>query len=404
MAIRILIAVNIPYPEGRANTRRILTIARELVRQGHEVRLLLPFSRIRQPPQQVVDGIQVCICYVPNANSQAVNAAGRVRLRVHIISRLKWLKALWRESRLRSYDWLYLYQPGIDSAGAVAVARMFARKVVCEFVDALTPAGYSTRFLRVIYPLQVLADRILPRKADLVIVISTVLRRQYQGRAPSVPVLIVPTLVDIDRFGAGDPQRFRQSLGIEDRLTVVFTGSFVRTEGLSILCAAFSTVSTVRPEARLLIAGASLVPDSDDIEVLFGKYQLQGRAHYLGMLSESDVIDLQACADVLVMPKTDDVVNHAGLGTKLGEYLASGNAVVASDVGDVSRYLVHRKDALLVPPGQPEGLSAAILLLLDDPVMRAEIGGRGRVAAQRHFSVDHNVGRIAHSLIGASRG
>lgn len=398
--MRILFATNIPFPEGRANTRRIMSVAREMARQGHDVCLVLPYSRTRQPHRQEVDGVKVHICHVPLSDTEVFSYSGRVKLSVQLLSRLKWWKALWDESSRRSYDWMYLYQPGADSLCAAGIARIFDRKIVSEFVDALTPAEYSGPVWRTIYQLQVFADRIVPRHSHLLLVISTALRDKYQARYPSVPVMILPTLVDTDRFTGGDRNRFRHALGIGERPTVVFTGSFVRTEGLRALCAAFAQVIEERPDAMLVIAGGSLVPESDDVNRLLDQHHLRSNAHYVGMLPERDVIDLQACADVLVMPKTDDPVNHAGLATKLGEYLSSGNAVVASDVGDVKKYLVDHEHAMLVPPGDVAALAAAILYLVSNPDVRQKIGKSGRDACLRSFSVRDNVEGLLHAFGG----
>ena len=116
------------------------------------------------------------------------------------------------------------------------------------------------------------------------------------------------------------------------------------------------------------------------------------------MLDEVDIIELQAGSDILVMPKLDDPVNHAGLSTKLSEYLASGKAVVASNVGDVSKYLVHEKNALLIPPGEVDALAGALLCLLAKPVLRDFLGKNGRQAALKYFDIPVNVTRLANVL------
>ncbi len=116
------------------------------------------------------------------------------------------------------------------------------------------------------------------------------------------------------------------------------------------------------------------------------------------MIPEEDVIDLQSTSDILVMPKLDDPINQAGLSTKLAEYLASGKAVVASNVGDVGKYLRHEYDALLVPPGDQHALEQGLIRLLEEPELRHKLGINARETALRHFDIKVNMTRLVKAL------
>jgi glycosyltransferase involved in cell wall biosynthesis len=396
--LRILFAINIPFPEGRANTRRIRSVARELAKQGHQVTILLPFARKPQLPTQVFEGINVERCLVPSTKTLFLNSKQHVKLTVQFVSRCRWLKELWGKSKRGEYDWLYLYQPGIDGLLAAKIARHFGHWICSEYVDLLSSAGYNSLVWRVIYWFQLFADRKVPSISDRILAISTVLEDTYHQRNLKIPVLLFPTLVDTSRFGTGDRDRFRQQLSLGERPVVAFTGSFVRTEGLQVLFRAMNSVIMKHPNVMLIIAGGSLVPGSDDIEQLIKVFGLQANALYLGMIPEDDIIDLLAGSDILVMPKLNDPVNHAGLSIKLAEYLASGKAVIASNVGDVGKYLVHEQDALLIPPGDRDALERALFRLLADPALCMKLGANARQAAIRYFDIKVNVARLVKAL------
>ncbi len=396
--IQILFAVSMPYPEGRSNTRRIRAIAGELVRQGHQVCVFLPFSRVPQPAVQVIEGTKVEFAAVPQTENAFLDGKGRVKLSVHFFSRCRWLMGLWRKSKRREYDWLYLYQPGIDGLLATLIARCFRRKVVSDYVDILSADGYYTFILRLVYLLQVLADWTVPALSHLVLVISSRLEGVYRGRCRHAAMIRFPIVVDTHRFRTGDRNRHRQQLNLGDRPCVVYAGSFARPQGLRVLIEAMVKVIEVKPDAVLLVAGGSLAVDADNIHLLIEQNRLDSNTWYLGLLTEKDVIDLLSAADVLVLPKLDDPVNHAGLSTKLGEYLASGNAVIASNVSDISTYLTHEYDALIVPPGDCYALAEAILRLLDDNELRQSLGANGRLVALREFDLGSNVARLVECL------
>ena len=76
---------------------------------------------------------------------------------------------------------------------------------------------------------------------------------------------------------------------------------------------------------------------------------------------------------------------------KVYEYLAAGLPVVASAVGQLPQILGEL--GTLVPPSDPAALAAAIDDLAADPVLRGELGWRGRAQAEEKHSwagaVDH---------------
>jgi 2-deoxystreptamine N-acetyl-D-glucosaminyltransferase/2-deoxystreptamine glucosyltransferase len=71
-----------------------------------------------------------------------------------------------------------------------------------------------------------------------------------------------------------------------------------------------------------------------------------------------------------------------------------GRAVVASDVGGLRDVVQHGATGLMVPPGDPGALAAALDSLLDDPEARRRMGEAGRLRA-RQFEVAMVAPRIA---------
>ena len=52
------------------------------------------------------------------------------------------------------------------------------------------------------------------------------------------------------------------------------------------------------------------------------------------------------------MTRTDSAYANAGFPFKLGEFLASGKPVIASNVSDVGKFFTDRHDTMLVKPGE----------------------------------------------------
>src|SRR5439155_1167017 len=75
---------------------------------------------------------------------------------------------------------------------------------------------------------------------------------------------------------------------------------------------------------------------------------------------------------------------RAELGVAALEAMAAGRPVVASRVGGLAEAVVHEETGLLVPPGDPTALAAALARLARDPDLRARLGaaGHARVLAR----------------------
>ena len=86
--------------------------------------------------------------------------------------------------------------------------------------------------------------------------------------------------------------------------------------------------------------------------------------------------------DVLVVPSL-----HEGFGNVVVEGLAVGVPVVATDCGGPAEILAGG-EGVLVPPGDPDALAAALARVLAEPASAAERARRGQALARDRFSVD----------------
>jgi phosphatidyl-myo-inositol alpha-mannosyltransferase len=66
------------------------------------------------------------------------------------------------------------------------------------------------------------------------------------------------------------------------------------------------------------------------------------------------------------------------------EAMAAGKPIVSSDIQGYRDVVTHDREALLVPPKDPERLSGALIHLLADPDLRVRLGTQGNATAQRY--------------------
>jgi glycosyltransferase involved in cell wall biosynthesis len=88
-----------------------------------------------------------------------------------------------------------------------------------------------------------------------------------------------------------------------------------------------------------------------------------------------------ACADVLLLPYTNRVVNLYRYPNKLGDYLSAGRPIVANNTGDLGRLVTEERVGLIVPD-TPQAFARAAKQLFDNPALSEELGRRGRELAE----------------------
>ena len=103
--------------------------------------------------------------------------------------------------------------------------------------------------------------------------------------------------------------------------------------------------------------------------------------HFTGF--RSDLPAVYSELDVVVLCSRNE-----GLPVTLIEALAAGRPVVATEVGAVRDLVTPGETGLLVPSGDAEALTGAILRHLAHPEAAAEMGRRGREHVYPRFSVN----------------
>jgi glycosyltransferase involved in cell wall biosynthesis len=71
---------------------------------------------------------------------------------------------------------------------------------------------------------------------------------------------------------------------------------------------------------------------------------------------------------------------------KAFQALACGTPLVTGDTPGARELLVHEESALLVPPGDPQALAAALGALQADPELARRLGAGGRAAYEAQAS------------------
>ena len=181
-------------------------------------------------------------------------------------------------------------------------------------------------------------------------------------------VHIVPLGVDTRLFRP-QPEQPR----IPGRIVTV-TSADSPLKGLPTLLRAVAKLATER-DAHLVVIGTP----SDATRQQLLQLALGDRVTFASGLPDSEYARVLASAEVAVIPSM-----YEGFSLPAVEHMASGTPLIASRAGALPE--VTGDAALLVPPGDPEDLSAALRGLLDDPAARERAAGRGLARVRMRFA------------------
>jgi len=375
--INLIFMGGFTYPHGMAATKRIQNIINALKEfPDVETRVILQ----RQSSQHnILSGV-----YENTPYETVMGDLFRGKLFVSLpILHSKTKSALKRTYKANQENVIYFYGPlFIDSVIPLQYAEKIGYKIIFDVTEDFGQAkGVSYSFFH--YLRIRLADMFsaqIKRLASGIVVISSYLEDQCreltQGR---IPLHYMSVSVDMDLF----PEKPDTE---KPTTTFLYAGSFGKKDGILILLDAFDKLAERHDDISLALTGRGDAQAMKEFFARVEKSSYKDRINYKGYLNDEDYNALLNHIDIPCMTRVDLAFANAGFPFKLGEFLATGKPVISSRVSDVERFLVDRKNAMLIQPDSSEEVIKAAEYLLTDPDTARAIGKKGREVASLSFN------------------
>lgn len=136
-------------------------------------------------------------------------------------------------------------------------------------------------------------------------------------------------------------------------------------------------------------------PDQPSLEAQVNAVDLADRVVFHGRQDRQAIIDLLQETDILVAPSVPSSDNRReGIPVVLMEAMASGVAVVASDLSGIPELVEHEVSGLLTPPGDARAIADALERLSRDVALRQHLADGGREKVLREFDLTTNAAAL----------
>lgn len=194
-------------------------------------------------------------------------------------------------------------------------------------------------------------------------------------------IRVVYNGVDVERFARTEPNRDKLLPNVCKycKLIAVLGNMYSRVKGHDCMISAARIVCGHERETVFLFVGDGT--ERSRLETQVRDVGLENNIVFVGR--RTDVPEVLACCDLSVLPSEAE-----GFPNALLESMSAGLPVVATAVGGSREIIENGVNGLLVKPGNPEALAAAILRLIREPRLAMNMALAGQKDMRTRFSFD----------------
>jgi glycosyltransferase involved in cell wall biosynthesis len=191
-------------------------------------------------------------------------------------------------------------------------------------------------------------------------------------------IYVVPNGVDTAKFTYRERSGIlSKELNLEGKVVLGYIGTFsAEYEGLEYLIKAFPLIIKKCPQAVLLLVGDGRlrVP----LEALAERIGVKKGVIFAGRVPHEVIPEYYSIIDICVFPRTRTVETEIVTALKPLEAMASGKAIIGSNVGGIQELISEGKTGILFEACSTDDLVEKCLTLIEDNRMRETLGSQAK--------------------------
>ena len=216
------------------------------------------------------------------------------------------------------------------------------------------------------------------KNANSVIAVNPSIKNYFEQIIPKkVDFIPIPIKLKSFEFSQVNRDLIRKEIGIEDSKTKVigFVGRFSSEKNLFTLLISFANIVKNDPLMKLVLVGTG--PLESKLREYILKKGINDKVIFCGV--RYDIDRILSTFDIFVLPSYTE-----GLSTALLEAMASGRALIVSNIPANCELVRHNQEALLVNPSNPKEFECAIQLLSKDQLLRLKLGYNAKLKVSQY--------------------
>ena len=151
------------------------------------------------------------------------------------------------------------------------------------------------------------------------------------------------------------------------------------------------------PKIALVITGQE-TEYTDLVRYLVDGLGLNESVHFVGLVTEADLLELYRSATAYVYPSPEE-----DFGMGVVEAMAAGTAVVAWNNGGPTGIVLHAETGFLVQPYDTDEFAENLRMLVSSPSLAERMGRAGNIHSVESFSYEGHIRILEQALASAAK-
>jgi glycosyltransferase involved in cell wall biosynthesis len=368
------------YPEFKGDPHGIFVhrLMREIIKQGHEIRVIAPYSGGKR--DYTLEGVKVekFNYFYPTRFQKLAGRSGMIdNVKEGFFVKFQFITFILFNvinscRKLKNMDIVHVQWPIPNGLGALFLKTFYKIPYINTLFgeEIYLSKRYHTTFI---------IKLLVNASSKTTIISSGSLKASLESGLNKEKLELIPFGVDTNFFR---PIKVQKDTEIFQILSV---GYLIERKGFLYLIKAIKDVLECHINVKLTIVGSG--PMEMQIRNLIKELKLGEYIQIISNISDEKLLEIYNSSDLFVLSSiVDSQGNTEGLGVVLLEAMACGLPVIGSDTGGIPDIIINGETGLLVPEKDIFQLSRAIIELIENKDLKENISVKGYKMVKEKFS------------------
>jgi glycosyltransferase involved in cell wall biosynthesis len=298
-----------------------------------------------------------------------VNAPYIVYMIFRLFTSLRWVIKLISIHFITPITLIHAQDTGYSALAAIIAGRILQIPVITSshgIRHKTIQHSIKSKLKNLIYKLEIKLDVFTINNSNIVITDNKTIK-DYFTNLVSKDIDHIPIPINLNEFQFSESNRnsIRKELGIDqDTISIGFIGRFAPEKNLFSLLIAFYNVLQYNKKIKLLLVGSGQL--EPELKKFVNEKRIEKYVLFCGI--RQDINKILSGLDIFVLPSYTE-----GMSLSLLEAMATGRAIICSNIATNAEIISHRKEGLLIDPYRIDSIEQAIVDALTDDKLRLQL-------------------------------